>query len=40
MVTIHFIIMFVPNFVGQSLTDHTAEIFNATYVYYIKIQIQ
>ncbi|XP_039311314.1 uncharacterized protein LOC113003313 isoform X2 [Solenopsis invicta] len=27
----HFIIIFVPNLVGQSLTDHSAEIFNAAY---------
>lgn len=29
MVIGHFILIFVPNFVGQLLTDHSAEIFNA-----------
>ncbi|XP_071630157.1 uncharacterized protein [Temnothorax longispinosus] len=31
MVTGHFMMIFVPNFVGQSLTDHSSEIFNAAY---------
>ncbi|XP_011864043.1 PREDICTED: uncharacterized protein LOC105559965 isoform X2 [Vollenhovia emeryi] len=31
MVVAHFVIIFVPNFIGQTLTDHAAEIFNATY---------
>ncbi|XP_018313153.1 uncharacterized protein [Mycetomoellerius zeteki] len=27
----HFLFILVPNFIGQSLTDHSAEIFNAAY---------
>jgi len=39
MITAHFMLMFLSNFVGQSLIDHSAEIFNATYVF-IKINFQ
>jgi len=29
MVTAHFMVLFASNFVGQAVSDHSAEVFNA-----------